>query len=135
MIAIGTKCQVQREVTPDMTAYEIGSGLLPVLATPWVAALMENAAMTCLQGYLEKGQGSVGTAIALSHDAPTPVGGTIWAEAEVSAVSPDGRRVEFRVRAWDQSGGVSEGTHTRAVIWNERFLERCAGRAKKKTEE
>ena len=125
IIQIGAKCETEREVTPDMTAYQMGSGLLPVLATPAVAAMMENAAMNALQGFLEKGQGSVGTQISMTHVSPTPVGMKVWASAEITEVSADGRRIDFAVRAWDECGTVSTGTHTRAIIQNERFLERC----------
>ena len=128
MITIVTACRVEREVTPERTAYHIGSGLLPVLGTPYLAALMENAAMTALSGFLEKGQGSVGTRLQITHDAPTPVGMKVWAEAEITGVSENGKMVDFRVRAWDEAGSVGGGTHTRAIIRNERFLERCNAR-------
>ena len=74
MIVIGTKCQLEETVTQELTAAYVGSGALPVFGTPYMSALMENAAQTCLQSFLEEGQGSVGTHIAISHDAPTPVG-------------------------------------------------------------
>lgn len=72
MIVIGTKCQLEETVTPELTAAHAGSGALPVFGTPYMSALMENAAMTCLQSFLEEGQGSVGTHLDISHDAPTP---------------------------------------------------------------
>ena len=53
MILIGTKCQMQQVVTDELTAAKIGSGLLPVFGTPYMCALMENAAMTCLQNFLD----------------------------------------------------------------------------------
>ena len=74
MILIGTKCQVEQTVTEALTASSAGSGALPVFGTPYMAAMMENAAMTCLQSFLEDGQGSVGTHLDISHDAPTPGG-------------------------------------------------------------
>ena len=125
MIYIGTKCQLSEEVTEARTARNIGSGTLPVYGTPYLAALMENAAMTALQGFLEPGQGRVGTHIDISHDAPTPVGMTVTAEAEILSVSENGRMVTFSVRAWDERGPVGKGSHTRAVIQEERFLSRC----------
>ena len=125
MIPIGTKHQVERTVTEEMTALRVGSGELPVFATPCMAALMEHAALTALAPFLEPGQGSVGTRLELTHDAPTPVGMTVWAEAEAVSVSANGRMVEFAVRAWDARGPIGQGTHTRAVIRNDRFLEKC----------
>ena len=93
MILIGTKCQLEQTVTKELTAAAIGSGALPVFGTPFMAAMMENAAMTCLQNFLEEGHGSVGTHLDISHDAPTPIGMKVWAEAEkamatVAAMSP-----------------------------------------------
>ena len=125
MIPIGETYRVEQTVTEDRTAVHIGSGALPVFGTPYMAAMMENAAMTCLQAFLEEGQGSVGTRLDITHDAPTPVGLTVWAEAEIVSVSSNGRMVDFAVRAWDRHGPIGQGTHTRAVIGNQRFLEKC----------
>ena len=125
MIVIGTKCQLQETVTEALTASAVGSGALPVFGTPFMCGLMENAAMTCLQSFLEEGKGSVGTHLDVSHDAPTPVGMTVWAEAEITAVSENGRMVDFAVKAWDEKGPIGSGTHTRAIISNERFLAKC----------
>ena len=85
MILIGTKCRLEQTVTDALTAANVGSGALPVFGTPYMSALMENAAMTCLQSFLEEGQGSVGTHLDISHDAPTPIGMKVWAEAEITA--------------------------------------------------
>ena len=125
MIVIGTKCQLQETVTEALTASAVGSGALPVFGTPFMCGLMENAAMTCLQSFLEEGKGSVGTHLDVSHDAPTPIGMTVWAEAEITAVSENGRMVDFAVRAWDEKGPIGSGTHTRAIISNEKFLAKC----------
>lgn len=125
MILIGAKCQLEQTVTQELTAAAAGSGALPVFGTPFLAAMMENAAMTVLQNFLEDGQGSVGTHLDISHDAPTPVGMKVWAEAEITAVSENGKMVDFAVRAWDEKGPISQGAHTRAIINNDRFLARC----------
>ena len=125
MVIIGTKCQIEQVVTEDLTAAKVGSGALPVFGTPFMIAMMENAAMTCLHQFLEEGQGSVGTHIDISHDAPTPIGMKVWAEAEITAVSENGKMVDFAVQAWDEKGPIGKGTHTRAIISNERFLTRC----------
>ena len=125
MILIGTKCRLEQTVTQELTAAQVGSGALPVFGTPYMCALMENAAMTCLQTFLEEGQGSVGTRLEVSHDAPTPVGMEVWAEAEITAVSENGKMVDFAVKAWDEKGPIGAGTHTRAIIKNEKFLAKC----------
>ena len=125
MILIGTKCQLEQTVTEELTAAVVGSGALPVFGTPFMAAMMENAAMTCLQNFLEEGQGSVGTHLEISHDAPTPIGMNVWAEAEITAVSENGKMVDFTVKAWDEKGAIGSGTHTRAIIKNDKFLAKC----------
>ncbi len=125
MILIGTKCQLEQTVTEELTATAVGSGALPVFGTPFMAAMMENAAMTCLQNFLEEGQGSVGTHLEISHDAPTPIGMNVWAEAEITAVSENGKMVDFTVKAWDKKGPIGSGTHTRAIIKNDKFLAKC----------
>ena len=125
MILIGTKCQLTVTVTQELTAAAVGSGALPVFGTPFMAAIMENAAMTCLQNFLEEGQGSVGTQLDISHDAPTPVGMQVWAEAEITNVSENGKMIDFKVSAWDEKGPIGGGTHTRAIIKNEKFLAKC----------
>ena len=125
MILIGTKCQLEQTVTEELTAAAVGSGALPVFGTPFMAAMMENAAMTCLQNFLEEGQGSVGTHLEISHDAPTPIGMNVWAEAEITAVSENGKMVDFTVKAWDEQGPIGSGTHTRAIIKNDTFRATC----------
>lgn len=125
MILIGTKCQLEQTVTEELTAQAIGSGALPVFGTPFMAAMMENAAQTCLQTFLEEGRGSVGTRLDIRHDAPTPVGMRVFAEAEIIQVSENGKLVDFKVSAWDEKGPIGQGTHTRAIIDNQRFLSKC----------
>lgn len=125
MIEIGAKMTVEKTVTLELSAQAAGSGLLPVFGTPFMLAMMENAAASCLQQFLEEGKGSVGTHLNVSHDAPTPIGMKVWAEAEVTAVSENGKMIDFAVKAWDEKGPIGAGTHTRAIINNERFLAKC----------
>ena len=131
MILIGMKCQVSQTVTEELTAASIGSGSLPVFGTPYMLAMMENAALTCLQTFLPEDQSSVGTHLNVQHTAPSPIGITVTAEAEITAVSENGRMVDFAVRAWDEKGPIGEGTHTRAIIDCERFVNKCATRLDK----
>lgn len=128
MILVGTKCQLEQTVTQELTAAAVGSGMLPVFGTPFMAAMMENAALTALQSFLEEGQGSVGTRLDIRHDAPTPMGMRVWAEAEITGVSENGKMVEFALRAWDEKGPIGSGTHTRAIINTQRFLDKCNGK-------
>lgn len=131
MIEIGSKFQVQQTVADQLTAAQVGSGTLPVFGTPFMIGMMENAALSCLQPFLADGQGSVGTHLNVSHDAPTPVGMTVWAEAEITHVSENGKMIDFKVSAWDEKGPIGSGTHTRAIINNERFLNKCNAKLEK----
>lgn len=119
-IQAGMKGRADTTVSPADTASAVGSGLLPVFATPSMIALMENAAVNAVQSALEEGQGTVGTHMDVSHDAATPVGMAVYAEAELTAVY--GRKLTFAVRAFDQAGPIGGGVHERFIITNDRFL-------------
>lgn len=125
MVLIGMKCQLEQTVTQELTAAAVGSGALPVFGTPFMIGMMENAALTALQTFLEEGQGSVGTHLDVHHDAPTPIGMKVWAEAEITGVSENGKMVDFKVSAWDEKGPIGGGIHTRAIINSQRFLDKC----------
>lgn len=119
-IEIGMKGRAETLVAPDNTAQAAGSGLLPVFATPWMAALMENAAVQAVQGALSPEEGTVGTRLDVTHDAATPVGMKVWAEAEVTAV--EGKKITLSVKAFDEKGPIGGGVHERFVITVDRFL-------------
>ncbi len=120
-LPIGLKGQAETTVNEQNTAAAMGSGLLPVFATPAMLALMENAAATSVQPYLGEGEGTVGTRLEVSHLAATPIGLAVRAESELVAV--DRRKLTFTVRAWGGEELIGEGTHQRFVIDNARFLE------------
>ena len=119
-IEIGMRGRAEAVATPDNTAQAAGSGLVPVFATPWMIALMENAAVNAVQAQLAPDEGTVGTRLNVSHDAATPIGMKVWAEAEVTAV--EGRKLTFAVAAWDEAEKIGGGTHERFIIKPERFL-------------
>lgn len=121
----GDSFEVTRRVTDAVTAEAVGSGGMRVFGTPFLIAMMENAAFRLMQRELPAGKSSVGTRISVAHTAPTPLNMMVTARAEVTAVSPDGRMVEFRVTARDETGPIGEGTHTRAVVDVQRFLTKC----------
>ena len=122
-LTIGSKGRAEALVTEANTAAAVGSGLVPVFATPYMIALMENAAVNAVQAGLEPGQGTVGTCLNVTHDAATPVGMKVWAEAELTAV--EGRKLTFAVAAFDEAGPIGRGVHQRFVIQNEKFLSRA----------
>jgi fluoroacetyl-CoA thioesterase len=90
------------------------SALPPVLATPVMIMIMENAALNAIKPYLDSGERAVGTRVDIRHLAPTPAGVGVVGEAEVTRV--DGRRVEFTVRARDQTEEIGAGTHERVIV-------------------
>ena len=125
MIEIGMTHTVEKTVPPDMTAKAVGSGGLEVFGTPYMLGLMECAAMWCVQPELPEGKGTVGVDISSTHLAPTPVGMKVTATAQVTAISANGKMITFKVTASDAEGLIGEGTHTRAIIDNARFLQKC----------
>ena len=107
-------------VTEEKTAKAMGSGTLPVFATPAMIALMENTAYKSVADELEEGAGTVGTLMNVKHVAATPVGMEVTCETKL--VEVDRKRLVFEVKAYDAAGVIGEGTHERFIIDNERFL-------------
>jgi len=123
---IGTTHAVTITVGDSDLAMHVGSGDLPVLATPRMAALMEQAAAELIADALGEGITSVGTQLSITHTAPTLPGASVTAEATLTAT--DGRTFTYTVRAFDAVGTVGEGTHTRVSVKADRFLEKAAVR-------
>jgi fluoroacetyl-CoA thioesterase len=121
-LKLGLLGQVEELVTEQLTAAALGSGLVPVFATPAMVALMEHASVNAIQSCFSPGQTSVGVEISIKHLAATPVGMRVRVHAEVIAV--EGRRVSFKVEAWDEREKIGEGTHVRAVIDQAKFIQR-----------
>ena len=117
---IGLKYESQTVVSEANTAATLGSGDMAVFATPAMVALMENAAMLAVKESLPEGSATVGTQMNTSHIKASPLGATITASAELTAI--DGRRLTFAVKAWDEKGVIGEGEHTRFIVDRERFL-------------
>ena len=110
------------------TASHLGSGGVEVLATPVMIALMEEAARTLIDPKLDPGQMSVGINLNVSHLAGTPIGMRVTARAELVAM--DGRRLTFKVEAFDEREKIGEGSHSRAVINLDRFMARVQEKAR-----
>lgn len=120
MLKLGITGECSETVTEQLTAKNVGSGMLDVLATPSLIALIEKTACESVQPLLDEGTGTVGTAVNVKHVSATPVGEKIRAESELTEI--DGRRLVFNVRAYDEVGLICEGTHERFVIDNEKFM-------------
>lgn len=109
-------------VTEKDTAQEMGSGTLPVLATPRLAALMENAAMLAVAPILEPGETTVGGEISLRHLKPSGVGAEVSATAFLERT--EGRKLSFRLEAHQGETIIGEGSHTRFIVNTTRFLQK-----------
>ena len=123
-ITVGMKGRSETVVNNANTAQAACSGALPVFGTPFMCALMEEAAWKSIAPYLEPGQSTVGTRLNVSHDSATPVGMRVWAESEVTQV--DGKRLVLKVAAFDERGPIGQGTHERFIVTDERFLSKTA---------
>lgn len=121
-ITVGMKGTAETHVQRQDTAYEVGSGDLLVYATPCMVALMEGAACDAIADAIAEDKTSVGTMLNITHLAATPVGLDVRAEAEVTEV--DGNSITFQVTAYDEAGKIGEGTHKRAVITSQKFLDK-----------
>ena len=122
-LELGLVGEARLRVTDAHTAQRIGSGALPVLGTPEMIRLMEQASVAALAGKLPQGQTSVGVRLDVQHLAATPVGLEVTARAELAQV--DGRRLTFNVQAFDDAELVGVGTHQRVIVETARFLERA----------
>ena len=118
----GLTATVTLVVAEADTALALRSGDVPVLGTPRVISLAEEATVQALAGVLPEGRTTVGYQVQLAHLTPTPVGGTVVAEATLEQV--EGRRLTFRVAINDARGLVAAGRITRVVVERARFLER-----------
>lgn len=107
------------------TAAVYGSGLLDVLSTPAMIALMEQTAMRAVEACLNEGEGTVGTEVNVKHLKATPVGKNVTCTATLTEVN--GRRLLFHVEASDDTGKIGEGLHERFIIENDKFMAKIKG--------
>lgn len=122
---IGRKGMSEIVVTEELLANRVGSGLVAVYATPMMIAGIEGTAAASVADLLEEGQTTVGCQMNVSHVAATPAGMKVRFETELTAVSPNGKMLTFRVAAYDEKGLIGEGEHQRAIVWKERFEEKA----------
>jgi fluoroacetyl-CoA thioesterase len=120
---IGARGSFSLVVAPDHLANRFKDAMLPpVLATPVMIMVMENAALNAMKPYLDAGESALGTRVDVRHLAATPAGRVVTGEAEIVRV--DGRRLEFTIRALDGAEVIGTGTHERMVIDLARFSDR-----------
>lgn len=118
----GLAAEVELVVEDADTAQELRTGDVPVLATPRLVALVEEASVKAVEGRLEPGFTTVGQQVQLDHLAPSGVGDTVLASATLEHAK--GRRLTFTVSVNDKRGLVAVGRVTRILVDRERFLEK-----------
>ncbi len=121
----GLTGRVGLTVTDSDTAQAVGSGDVPVLATPRVLALAETATVLATARNLPGGITTVGVRAEVIHHAATPVGRTVQAEARLTTV--DGRRLRFEVTVSEGSQVIADVVVERVVVDRRRFVERAFG--------
>jgi fluoroacetyl-CoA thioesterase len=122
-IPVGITGSFSLLLTPEHLASRFKDVTLPpVLATPVMIMVMENAALNAIKPYLDAGESALGTRVDVRHLAATPAGRRVTGEAKVTKV--DGRRIEFAIRATDQNEEIGAGTHERVVVQLSKLSER-----------
>jgi predicted thioesterase len=119
----GLSAEVSVAVTDEDTALALGSGDVPVLGTPRVIALVEEASIKAIETQVKPGTTTVGMRVQLDHLAPTAVGHKVRAEATLKEV--EGRRLTFAVAVHDERGLVAAGKVTRVIVDVDRFMDKA----------
>lgn len=119
----GIKNRIEEMVTEERTAKTMGSGELPVFATPAMVALIEETCWRSVAAELEDGQGTVGTKLDVEHVSATPAGMKVACESELIGI--DGRKLSFKVKVYDEESLIGKGTHERFIVDNGRFLRKA----------
>lgn len=127
MLEAGIKHTKTEIVTESNTAGALGSGLLPVYATPAMILLLEAACAEAVSPELEEGNTTVGTKLDVEHVSATPIGLEVRCECEL--VEVDRRRLVFNVEIYDKAGLIGKGTHERFIVASEKFMAKTNAKA------
>jgi fluoroacetyl-CoA thioesterase len=122
-LQLGLTSEVAEQVTTANVASTLGSGDLPVYATPAMIALMEAAAVQAVADHLAPQQTTVGVQVDVHHLAATPLGQMVRATAHLVAVA--GRRLNFEVVADDEQERIGHGVHERVIVDRLKFMQRA----------
>lgn len=125
-LKIGLNASIETKVFNESSAEEMGSGNLDVYATPAMISLMERSALSAVSLHLPNGYTTVGTAVNIKHMAATPVGMKVKAVAELICV--EGRKLTFKVEAFDSKEKIGEGQHERYIVEATKFREKVYGK-------
>ena len=129
---VGTVHEINVTVEDNMSAQGMKSGSLPVLATPYMIALMEQASAELCQQFLPEGISTVGTMVNIQHLAATSLGAPVRTVATLTDF--DGRKASFDVVSYDNAGVIGKGTHERFTIKVDSFMKKAADRKNKVSE-
>jgi predicted thioesterase len=121
-LEVGLKGQTAEKVTEENTAIKYGSGTVNVFATPAMVGLMEKASIQAVEEKLPQGFATVGTFVNITHIAATPLNMVVVARSELIEI--DGKKLKFRIEAFDEKEKIGEGTHGRYIINLKDFIER-----------
>lgn len=121
-LTLGMTGEATTTVVHENTAAAVGAGGVEVFGTPMMVALMENAAWRTVAPHLDEGYVTVGTAVNIRHLTATPIGQKVRAQAELIQV--DGRRLVFKVEAYDERQKIGDGQHERFIVKLDKFLSR-----------
>jgi len=120
-IPLNTKGIKRKKVKPADSATSYGSGLVDVFASPAMIALMEQTSMESILSFLPPGTGSVGIAVDIRHIKATPIGMEVYCETVLQKI--DGKKLYFKVEAFDEDGLIGTGKHTRYLIDTKSFIQ------------
>lgn len=126
-LSVGLVGHARTTVTDNLTAPAVGSGAVAVYATPSLAALMEKAAVACVERHLAPGEASLGVHLDLSHTAATPPGHTVSATATLTEI--DGRKLTFEIAARDGVEAIGKALHTRIIVDAARFTRKLEAKS------
>jgi predicted thioesterase len=127
-LQIGLRGEARVKVSQNNTAASYGSGSVLVFATPAMIGLMEQAALSSVDPLLEKDMATVGISIDVKHLAATPAGMDVTAVSELIEI--DGKRLVFRVEAWDNKEKIGEGIHQRYIISITKFMDKVQAKSR-----
>jgi predicted thioesterase len=126
-LAPGLTGEASVVVDESMLAVRLGSGSIRVYGTPALVALLERAAVAAVENVLTEGSTTVGVRIETTHVAPSPLGAVVQARAALSAV--DGRKLTFRIEAFDEVEKIAEAIHDRVIVDGARLEARANAKA------
>lgn len=128
-LKLGMKGTVEEVVIEETTAKSFGSGGVLVYATPRMISIMENAALKAVDSNVPEGYATVGIHLDVKHLAATPIGMNVRAEAELIEIK--GKKLKFKVEAFDEKDKIGEGIHSRYIINVDDFVKGTEEKAKK----